>query len=464
MAKKKAGKALQMMSPANYIRTRARNLPVYECVINSDWEETQLARLVIARKHSNGNITAGIYLVDLLCLGVKDTHYLFNISEVEYRDFLHGNTELIEDGVRIDYNLAHNIVFAGLEFAEEFGFKPYKDFNSTTQYILDEDTDDIPLIEIVCGIDGIPALLPDLWDDRKALSRVISQLENKVGFGNFLLLRRDGRVMHSMDDEEDDDFDDGFLDFSLEEKVELFEELMPRFVMLDDEERERFNDLVDSLSTDLFDQERYNQHYYDLSGIALAIEVDPKITPDELLNGASGQFSEETKLEFLELVEAAFDPQVFNVHSKKFKAYEGADAANGFLDFLVTVSNRQDVEATEQIKILAAKYPDYTLVQLKYAKFNFLNEEGEAESISLLEPSHFFGDRKVVHPLEYFYYMDYLTGKIITEANFDKICAWKDLIVELPASVEEIELIEDTISMFQPFIVAGIIDEGKHLL
>ena len=38
MAKKKKGKVIQMLSPENYIKQRARTLPIYECRINSDWE------------------------------------------------------------------------------------------------------------------------------------------------------------------------------------------------------------------------------------------------------------------------------------------------------------------------------------------------------------------------------------------------------------------------------------------
>ena len=47
-----------------------------------------MANIIIARKHSNDNLTFGIYLVDLLCLGVKDSFYGFNIPEQEYRELI----------------------------------------------------------------------------------------------------------------------------------------------------------------------------------------------------------------------------------------------------------------------------------------------------------------------------------------------------------------------------------------
>ncbi len=194
MAKKSQGKVVQMLSPENYIRKKARSLPIFECVVNTNWEESQIANMVVARQHSNGNITAGIYLVDLACLGVKDTVWFFNIPVSEYRKNLESFMNM-ESGVeKIDYVLAHNIVHAGLEFAHEYEFKPHKDFTSLTQYILDEDTDDIPLIEIECGVDGLPAFMQGpLIADREA-QKIIAHLDRVAGLGHYYLIDEKGLI------------------------------------------------------------------------------------------------------------------------------------------------------------------------------------------------------------------------------------------------------------------------------
>ena len=57
MAKKNAGKVIQMLTPENYIRSKSRTLPIYDCWINSDWEEGKMASVLISRQHTNGNIT-----------------------------------------------------------------------------------------------------------------------------------------------------------------------------------------------------------------------------------------------------------------------------------------------------------------------------------------------------------------------------------------------------------------------
>jgi hypothetical protein len=43
MAKKKQTQQVQQLSPENYIRQKARNLPVFECMINEDWEVSKMA-------------------------------------------------------------------------------------------------------------------------------------------------------------------------------------------------------------------------------------------------------------------------------------------------------------------------------------------------------------------------------------------------------------------------------------
>jgi hypothetical protein len=198
MANKNKGKVVKILNPENYIRQKARTLPLFECIVNSDWKVTGMANVIVSRKHSNENITAGMYLVDTKCLGIKDASYWFNIPETQYRTILkHASATMKLETV--PYTLAHSIVFAGLQFAEDYGFKPHKDFTSVAQYILEEDTDDIELIEIECGMDGKPAFISGPYDDAAKIARIVAQLEKTAGPGNFTIIKE-------MDD---DDFDEG---------------------------------------------------------------------------------------------------------------------------------------------------------------------------------------------------------------------------------------------------------------
>lgn len=49
------------LSPENYIRQKARTLPIHECYISDDIYEVGEASIIVARRHENGKITIGFY-------------------------------------------------------------------------------------------------------------------------------------------------------------------------------------------------------------------------------------------------------------------------------------------------------------------------------------------------------------------------------------------------------------------
>jgi hypothetical protein len=187
---------MQQLSPEKYVLTKARTLPIDKCMINIGWQENRMASVVICRRHVTGNLTVGIYLVDLLCLGVKDSFYFFNITpeELEERVPIEGEFETIS------YELAHNIVYAGHDFALEFEIKPCREF-TVTQYILEEDDDRIPLLDIDTGDKtGKPHLMAR---PGAATSEALAKLRQHAGEGNFVYTLVDDDI----DDEEEDDYE-----------------------------------------------------------------------------------------------------------------------------------------------------------------------------------------------------------------------------------------------------------------
>ena len=151
--KSKGGGQPKQLSAEQYIRRNARSLEIGRCFVNSDWQESGCAVVFVERKHKQGNSTVGVYLVDTYCLGVKDTYYMFNTlpSEVdEHIEFVCESYNLKE----VDYVLAHNIVYGAVAFAEDAGISPCREFNLTTSYILEEDSDDVELIEYEFGKNG----------------------------------------------------------------------------------------------------------------------------------------------------------------------------------------------------------------------------------------------------------------------------------------------------------------------
>jgi len=192
------------LSPEKYIRTRARTLPLGLCYINGNWKATGMAFIVVTRKHVNDNITFGAYQVDLFCLGVKDAFCNFNISPFELEELIkkkdtdsHG----VDKMMIVDYVLVHNIIYGSIEYADELGFHPCKDFK-LAQYILEEDDEHIELIDIEFGFKGKPAIFPG----KEAMPKnIITQLEKSVGQGNFLIFDPGDEDFEDQEEEDDDD-------------------------------------------------------------------------------------------------------------------------------------------------------------------------------------------------------------------------------------------------------------------
>ena len=202
MSKKKSTNKTPYLSPENYIRQRSKNLPISECFINPDWEENKMCRIIITRKHVTGTVTCCIYLVDLSLLGVKDTFFRFNISLDELRDMLGKHDTQF---VTISYELAHNIIYAAVEFADKYEFKPHKNFTSTTMHFLEDDNDDVPLIDIKCGDDdGKPLYINTGFDSPAREKAIIAQLDRTAGEGNyhFMMPGSDDMYYGDYEDEE----------------------------------------------------------------------------------------------------------------------------------------------------------------------------------------------------------------------------------------------------------------------
>ena len=149
----------QPLSAEQYIKSRARTLKIDRCLINADWETSKTAHVIVIRRHTNGNFTYSGFLVDLLCLGVKDTYYGFNQIADEVDDWLNNYNQEMEM-IQIEYPLAHNIIFAGNDLATEYHIPQHPDFVSITRYLLEEDDEKISLIEVHTGDeDGLPHLI-----------------------------------------------------------------------------------------------------------------------------------------------------------------------------------------------------------------------------------------------------------------------------------------------------------------
>jgi hypothetical protein len=108
--------------------------------------------------------------------------------------------------IEIDYTLAHNIIYAAYDFAMNFHISPPPDFMTVTRFLLEEDDDKIPLIDIPTGHneDGLPHLIVSKPGEQAG---VLSKLKQYAGEGNYYytVLKRDN--LEEEEEEDEDNFD-----------------------------------------------------------------------------------------------------------------------------------------------------------------------------------------------------------------------------------------------------------------
>ena len=376
---------MQNLSPEKYIRTKARQLPIDKCFINEGWNEFGLCTLIVSRKHTNNNLTFGVYLVDIFCLGLKDSLHYFNMSEIKFDDFVDTLSEQ-NDMLEIEYPLAHNIIYGAIEFASDFEFKPNKSF-LLTQYILEEDTDDIEFIEIPFGIDDKPAVFTTPDDPQ---TTVIKHLTKIVGEGNFVILNEDFEKVD----------DDG------EDEVEFTEEL------LEDYSDHSVDELINELQTfDLNEPEEplglVSELYIRLEGEEKFGELSDKIYPlfEDL------EIVSDYEAEGLEFVLHEQSEHLYYLQDLVFSKAENAieeckktikDTPHPlYYDLLISAYQLNEMEKDENETIQKAfdLYPDNLSLRINYGFYLFRSNRLDAIEMfmSRFNPLKIAPQRNVFH-------------------------------------------------------------------
>ena len=184
--KKQAGSIhFELITPRKKI-FMARTFPFYECLITPSWKDGGLVTILISRQQPDDNLTFGLFLVDIYCLGLKNTFCNADYSIQKYKTELLGKIYPKEKPMQCPVPLAHHVIYGGIAFAEQFGFKPHKDFK-LSQYVLDDKADIKPCEDIEFGKDGEPFFISGPDDN---VERIMRQLESKVGNDNFKYLLR----------------------------------------------------------------------------------------------------------------------------------------------------------------------------------------------------------------------------------------------------------------------------------
>jgi hypothetical protein len=175
--------ALTSSSPQAILR-RARTFPLYECLISDNWNKKDnmgLVEVLVARQQPDGNICFGVYLVDTFCLGLKNTFANADFSRSRYQSEIRNKIFRAGKSVKCSIELAQQMIYQSIEYAEQFGFELEKDF-ALSQYLLAPRGELEEPYQLTFGKDGKPCFIAGPNDN---VARVLRQLEKTAGPGNY---------------------------------------------------------------------------------------------------------------------------------------------------------------------------------------------------------------------------------------------------------------------------------------
>ena len=186
---------------------RASGYPIMGCWTMANWEEVGLTPVLIARRQPDGLVAFGAYVVDLYCLGVKDTFCNVNYTRLRFYEEVLPRVFSGERPRKITPALAHELIYGSIEYAGQFGFRPQRDFRDS-RYLLDPADAHPRSTSVEFGHKGKPLYVEGPYDNVQAILR---QLARTAGEGNYNFMYSidgQGPPPEDWDEWEEDDWEE----------------------------------------------------------------------------------------------------------------------------------------------------------------------------------------------------------------------------------------------------------------
>lgn len=167
----------------------------HEAYIEKNWEQHGLAPVFVGRIRDNGSADFALFLVDVWCLGIKDTYVEIDAFESDLRAFVE---ERLPEAMRepISPACAKKLIDGALAYAERLGFAPHRDFRKARRVLSGLDATQCPT-PFTYGRDGRPCYVRGPHDSAERVERILAILEARLG--------PDGFDYEGVEDDPDDD-------------------------------------------------------------------------------------------------------------------------------------------------------------------------------------------------------------------------------------------------------------------
>lgn len=157
--------------------------PLLECLIPKEWQDTKnILQIVVARHSPQGQVAAGVFLVDLACLGVKNGFPAVFSSQREYEQKLRRHVTERQQMMKANLSLAAKIIREAAEYAARLGFRVHPDAAEAMPILGDANPDacDVPIP--LGGPDGKPMYIAGPYDNAQAIMNRLLRTLGPNGF------------------------------------------------------------------------------------------------------------------------------------------------------------------------------------------------------------------------------------------------------------------------------------------
>jgi hypothetical protein len=174
---------IRILGPRYYLQ-HAREYPILGCWIMAGWKKAGITPVVVARQQDPDKVIFAVCMVDLYCLGVKDAYANADYSQAKFLRELPRMCSNAPEECPVE--LAHEVIYGGLEYAQRYGFQPHHDFTAQhCDLVLDPPETHPRKNHVKFGQKGKPLFVSGPYDDEHRINSVLKTLMSTAGEGNF---------------------------------------------------------------------------------------------------------------------------------------------------------------------------------------------------------------------------------------------------------------------------------------
>lgn len=177
--RKEKAKALRSRGHLPVLGSRViAQAPIYECLVPRELFDNGIGNVIVSRRLPDGEIAAGVFLLDVFCLGVKNA-FLRTMTPGEYRALV-DSVARNETPRPVEPAAARKLIEGAVAYAKDLGFAPHPDYRQT-RLVLEGIDASVWAAEYVYGKDGKPLYISGPNDTAARSRQIVETLQRHHG-------------------------------------------------------------------------------------------------------------------------------------------------------------------------------------------------------------------------------------------------------------------------------------------